>query len=381
MRKLAIIGAGPMAGIIANRARELGIETHCFAWSKGASARDDMDFFHDVSVTEVDEIARMCEEIGIGGVVATTELTVYPAAYVARRLGLTGLDPEVAAQITNKYRNRERCRDVEGLSQPPYWLVRGPGDLEGAELTFPVIVKPTSEGGKRGVTVVPTREELASALEYAEDEKKDSSDILVEGLLGEGIEYSVESLSFNGRHSIIQVTRKWSTGAPHCVEVGHHQPAPLPEDMRLDVEHAVERGLTAVGLTNGPCHTEVKICDGKIYLIEFNARPGGGHITFPLTELSTGYPYLTGIIETAFGNDVLPERASLKRRYAGFCIVCEQTRWLKPVFDTCQDQKWCYDKHYVSEELVTLQHNQGYTTNYIIYYDPDSRPSFLEGRV
>ena len=381
MRKLAIIGAGPMASIIATRARELGVETHCFAWAKGASAKDDVDVFHDVSVTEVDQIARECREIGIGGVVATTELTVFPAAYVADQLGLTGLDPEVARVITNKYRNREACRDVPGLSQPPYWLVRGPQDLEGLQIDFPVIVKPTSEGGKRGVTVVPTREELAAALAYAEDEKKDSSDILIEGLLGEGTEYSVESLSFQGRHSILQVTRKWSTGAPHCVEVGHHQPAPLDEDVRLEVERAVEAGLSAVGVTNGPCHTEVKICDGTIYLIEFNARPGGGHITFPLTELSTGYPYVTGIIETALGNDVLPARESLQRHFSGFCIVCEQTKWLKPVFDTCQDQPWCYEKHYVSEELVTLQHNQGYTTNYIIYYDPDARPAFLEGWV
>lgn len=381
MRKLAIIGAGPMASIIAQRARELSVETHCFAWNKGATAKTDVDFFHDVSVTEVDEIVEICREIGIGGVVATTELTVYPAAYVANELGLTCLDPVVAKQITNKYRNRVVSSGVQGLNHPSFWLVHGVEDLEEIDIDYPVIVKPTSEGGKRGVTVVTNEEDLISALEYANKEKRESSDILIEGLLGEGIEYSVESLSFHGEHRIIQVTRKWSSGAPHCVELGHHQPAQLSEELRNEIERAVEGGLTAIGLTNGPCHTEVKLCNNRVYLVEFNSRPGGDRIAFPLTELSTGYPYITGIIETALGNNVLPEREELASRYAGVCFVVEQTKWLKPIFDTCQNQTWCYKKHEVTDELVTYEHNRGYSTNYFIYYDPDTLPAFLEGKV
>ena len=44
---------------------------------------------------------------------------------------------------------------------------------------------------------------------------------------------------------------------------------------------------------NGATHTEIKIVNGDIYLIEINARPGGDHIAHPLTMLSTGYDYLT----------------------------------------------------------------------------------------
>lgn len=379
MRRLAIIGAGPMASIFAARAKELGIETHCFAWSQGATARGDVDVFHDVSVTEIDEIARICGKEGVGGVVATTELTVYPAAYVANELGLTGINPEVARVITNKYRNRKVSSTVPGLHHPWYHLVRNKRDLDDIEIPYPVVVKPTSEGGKRGVTVVYDRDSLSSALRYAEGEKKAASDIVIEGLLGKGAEYSVESLSFHGRHSIVQITQKWSSGAPHCVELGHHQPAELTDGERRSVEHAVSGGLSAIGLDNGPCHTEVKICDGEVYLIEFNARPGGDHISYPLTELSTGYPYITGIIETAFGNDVLPMPEELKRHYAGICFITEQTKALRPVFDHCQDEVWCYEKNDVSDHLSMLEHNSGYDTNYFIYYSDSTRPGFLDG--
>ena len=48
--KVAIIGAGPMAKIIAEKARQLGVETYCFAWEQGAVAKDAVDHFVDISI-------------------------------------------------------------------------------------------------------------------------------------------------------------------------------------------------------------------------------------------------------------------------------------------------------------------------------------------
>lgn len=172
-KKLAIIGAGHLAKIYADRCKELGVKSHCFAWGKGAIARDSVDVFHEISVTEVDEILSICREIGIDGVVATTELTVYPCAYVADGLGTPGITPEVARGITNKYRNREASKDVEGLLQPQYRLYDGDISSFSDGLEYPVVIKPTSEGGKRGVTVVCNQNDLKEAVAYAEKEKKE----------------------------------------------------------------------------------------------------------------------------------------------------------------------------------------------------------------
>ena len=377
MKRLAIIGAGHLARTYAERCRELGIESHCFAWADGALARDAADVFHDVSVTEVDRIADACRELGVDGVVATTELTVYPAAYVAARIGTPGIDPEVAAVITDKFRNRQATRHVEGLRHPAYALFDegDPGCLDA--VSFPAVVKPTSEGGKRGVTVVHDRGGLEEALAYARREKKEASGIVVESFIPEGVECSVESISVGGETRVVQVTEKWSSGAPHCVELAHHQPADLPVDVRRKVEDVVSRAVTAVGVSDGPCHTEVKIVDGEVWLVEFNARPGGGGISYPLTELSTGYPYITAIIRCAMGELELPDPRSFERNYAGICFVVEQTSWLKPVFDSCAGEPWCYERQWVSDELKTLTHNSILSTNYFIYFDRERRPDFV----
>lgn len=69
--------------------------------------------------------------------------------------------------------------------------------------------------------------------------------------------------------------------------------------MTSKIKTAISKGLTAIGVDNSTCHTEIKIVDDKIFLIEFNARPGGDHIAWPLTELSTGYNIIKGAISIA----------------------------------------------------------------------------------
>lgn len=129
--KLGIIGAGRMAEIFANNARAMGIETHCFAWQERAIAADSVDCFYPISITEKDEFLQKCKEIGINGVVATNEFTISVAAYVAEQMGLNGISYDVSKMITDKYRNREKTKDVEGLIHPRYAKISSPNEVIG----------------------------------------------------------------------------------------------------------------------------------------------------------------------------------------------------------------------------------------------------------
>ncbi len=376
MKKLAIIGAGRMACIFAKNAEEMGIETHCFAWKQGALAADKVDFFYPISIFEKDKILEKCVEIGIGGIVATTELTISIAAYVAEKMGLNGNPCRIADVITDKYRNRRITANIKDLYHPKFAEIASKQDIYALDFKFPLILKPTSKGGKRGVSVIYGEEDISKAFDYASRETDEGSKFILEEYIDGGREYSVESLSYKGRNFIIQVTEKESSGAPHCVELAHHQPADISYDMRMKIEAVLNEAITAIGIENGPCHTEIKIKDDKIYLIEFNARPGGDHIAYPLTELSTGYPYIKGIISVAFNEFESIDTSTFKKSYAGVVFITEQTKELKPLFDICQKYKWCYQKNEVNKELTSLLHNNGYETNYFIYYSDVSRPEF-----
>lgn len=374
MDRLAIIGTGYMARIIAQRAKEIGVETHCFSIDEYSVAGEVCDYFHNVNILDIELLAKRCSELKINGVVATTELTIYPASYVANKLGLNGNKLQVSKEITDKTIVRKKTENVPGLSKPEFWICKGIEDIPELK-KYPVIVKPIAAGGKRGISVVNSSDVLEEAVSEALKVSKVEG-VLIEEFLAGGQEYSVESLSYHGKQHIIQVTQKDSSGPPHCIELGHHQPAKLTDRERTLVGQVVSDSLSAAGIENGPCHTEIKIIDGKVYLIEINGRPGGDHIAYPLTELSTGYPYITGIIMAAL--DKLDEEKlnHLEHNYCGVCFVTTQTPELLEVFNTCEDKKWLYKKNKVSNELKPIIYNDGFNTNYFIYYSKDKKPEF-----
>lgn len=376
MKKLAIIGGGVMASYFGEACHRLGYEGHYFSMPDGKVDDSKVDVYHEINIFKKERITEICREMGVAGVVATTELSVPITAYVAEQLGLLGLPYKVAQVITDKYRNRECIKELPELLSPKYVKAHSLNDIEESDVPYPMILKPINLGGKRGISVVNKPEDLAKAFEYAvESFRKGTTPVIIaEQFLDGGMECSVESLTFKGNHTIIQITQKDSSGAPHCVELGHHQPAPLKREIWEKVVRAVSSGLTAIGITNGPCHTEIKIIDGEVYLIEFNARPGGDHIWWPIVELSTGFDIIGAVAQAATGDLEPIDVNSFTHNYSGLYYVVQQTGYLKPIFDICEKEKWCWEKNFITNDLTELTHNDMEHTNYMIYASNEGDP-------
>ena len=144
---IAIIGSGEMAVILVENAKKMGVETHSFSNNLHDRVVSVSDQHHDVSVFDTDRIVEICEDIGVNGVLPTTELTVSIAAIVSDALGFPGMPVELSKIITDKAFVREKAKGVKELFQPNFivWTV---GDSVPANLFYPVVVKPTSMGGK-----------------------------------------------------------------------------------------------------------------------------------------------------------------------------------------------------------------------------------------
>lgn len=370
--KLAIIGSGRMAWIISRNAHEMGIETYCFSNVRPDFIQDEVDVFYDISIFEKDKITEICKGIGINGVIATTELTISVAAYIAAQLDLPGIPLDQAEKITDKYRNRILCSNVREITPIRFWRIFNEEKVISDNYTLPIIIKPTGKGGKRGITVVTEKEQIIPAVEYARENSL-GEPVIIEEFISKGNEYSVEALTYKGKHFIIQITEKISSGPPHCVELGHHQPAELSMEIRNRILKAVSKGLTAIGVDNTSSHTEIKVVGDNIYIIEFNVRPGGDHIAWPLTELSTGYNMIKGAIQIALGLFLEVDLTKFENNYAGVYFVTKQTSRLKPIFDNCEKYNWLYHKNCVTDELQSLEHNDCYGTNSMIYFSKDHR--------
>lgn len=366
-KKIAIIGSGEMAVIIVENAKKMGIETHTFSNDLHDRVVGLSDKHHNVSIFEIDKIVDICKNLGVQGVLSTTELTISIAASVSNKLGLCGMPVELSKLVTDKGFVREKAQMVKGLHQPSFvvWTI---GEKLPNINQFPVVVKPTSMGGKRGVSVANNKNELKQAIEYSISSMPPSKrEIIIESYISGGKEYSVESLSYRGHHMVIQVTEKITSGPPHCVELGHLQPADLPQQIRKKVENIIPDLLKTVGVDNTTTHTEIKIVDGDVYLIELNSRSGGDHIAYPLTELSTGYPYIQGAINIAMDSFVFPNASSLQTNHCGVIFIAEQTKVFEPLFKKCEQYYWLYKKNEKSQSLHEIVNNQAFDTNYFIF--------------
>ena len=288
-RTLAIIGASYLQRPVVERAKQMGLRTICFSWPQGAVCRDICDVFYPVSITEKEEILAICRREAIDGICTIASDVAAPTvAYVAEHMGLPGNPYQAAVRAHDKYLMRE-VLVAAGVDCPK---------TDGA--TLPVIVKPTDRSGSLGVQKVERQEELAPAIEKAKALSL-SGQVIVEEFI-EGREISVEMISQNGVHHALQITDKTTTGAPHFVELGHHQPSTLPADMQQRIFAITRQALDALGLTHGASHSEYKITqEGRVVVMEIAGRMGGDFIGSDLVQLSTGYDFLKGVIEVALG--------------------------------------------------------------------------------
>ncbi|SDG48885.1 Biotin carboxylase [Lentzea fradiae] len=207
------------------------------------------------------------------------------AARVAEDLGLAVNSAEAVHRLNDKVALR-RLLGEHGLSpvryaDAPDW--RSARALLGG-FDLPVVVKPTQLSGSRGVVLVHDRaefEDWGAAL----DETGYTGPVLVEEYLV-GPEFSVETISVQGRHHVIGVTHKRLGPPPLFVEAGHAHPAPESYDVAA-LGAAVVAMLDATGYRTGPAHTELRLTPAGPRIIESQARLGGDRIP-RLVELATG---------------------------------------------------------------------------------------------
>lgn len=301
-KRIVVIGASELQNPLILRAKEMGYETHVFAWKAGDIGERTADRFYPVSITETEEILGICREIRPDAVCTiASDLAAIAVNRVANALGLPSNPPETAVIATNKAAMREAFRNA-GIPVPAF-VKTGPGeDLSGIRrMRFPIIVKPTDRSGSRGINKLASPEGLAEAVALAAGESFEKKAIAEEYL--EGPEYSCECVSQGGKHHFLSITKKYTTGTPHFIETGHLEPAGLGPETAEKVREQVFRALDALHVTTGASHSEFKILpeSGEIRLIEIGARMGGDCIGSDLVRLTTGIDFVGNVIRAAAG--------------------------------------------------------------------------------
>lgn len=301
-KNIAIIGASYLQLPLIETAKRMGYKTHVFAWAANDVGEKAADYFYPISIVELDQITEKCRTIGICGICSiASDLAAITVNYVADKLGLVGNSMEATYKSTNKHLMRLAFEENNDPS-PKSILVDEKTPLGFLDLAYPVIVKPTDRSGSRGICKLETEDGLQDAVNQALKEGFEKKALVEEYV--EGQEYSVEGISYHGKHIILAMTLKYTTGAPHFIETGHMEPAPVDNGTFDRVRSIVGHALDSLGIKNGASHSEIKISkEGSIKIIEIGGRMGGDCIGSDLVKYSTGIDYVKAVIQIACGEE------------------------------------------------------------------------------
>lgn len=278
------------------------------------------------NITSEEEMVAIAKQEQIDGVIhPCSEVSMNVMGRIHDELNLSGVSRKQAVVATNKHLMREAFKKGDAPS-PISILAKSAEDAWEQFMAMPgdAILKPSRNSGSRGIAKVSkgsngvsevSKEDFYKLYDIALEESRDNS-VLIEQFI-EGPEFSVEIIVWEGKVNVLTVTDKKTTEAPHFVELGHNQPSCFPEETVALIKDAAVRGVKALGVNKCACHAEVKVQDGRAYLMEIGARMGGDFISTVLTRLSTGIDMVAAAIDCALNiePDLTPKAAP-----QGVCI-------------------------------------------------------------
>ncbi|WP_370415634.1 ATP-grasp domain-containing protein [Streptomyces fradiae] len=250
----------------------------------------------------------------LAAIVTALDVAVPFTARAARMLGLPGLSEETSFAVRDKREMRRRLEQA-GLNTPAYVGLSGPEDWKvAADLVFPVVVKPAGGFTSLGVTRVDSAEDLETTVRSVWEVCErylgyGGSSVQFEGLVVEeyldGDEYCIESLSYQGQVKIHTIGYKGRPEGPYFEEKVYRAPAPLSPEVEWSIIEQITGAHAALGVTDGPTHSELRLRGDDAYLLEMGARVGASGASHHIVESVTGADFTGDTFRIAMGREPL----------------------------------------------------------------------------
>lgn len=311
MKKIFILGASALQVPAIKKAKEKGLYVYALDYDEKAVGIADADEFLCISTIDKAAVLEAARKYNPDYIItSTSDMPVRTVAWVNEQLGRENdISFEDSICATDKAAMRRRMKD-KGVPIPQFHVIDSLEELITAADKMPerFIIKPADNAASRGVFLVdktkaPNYKEIYSFThEYSR-----SGEVLVEEFMT-GPEVSVESFTINDVTHIITITDKKVTEIPFFVETGHTEPSRLPANVQEDIRAVATKAIAAVGIHNGPSHTEIKVTPEGAKLVEIAARLGGDFITSKLVPLSTGVDLIDCCISETIGDDIHVEK-------------------------------------------------------------------------
>lgn len=307
MKKIMILGASILQLPAIKKAKEMGLEVVVVDMNPDAIGFKEKGVIQEViSTIDIPKVLECAKKHKINGIMTlASDMPMRTIATVSKEMDIIGITEETALKATSKFLMREALK-TNHVPIPSFIKINTESECYSAVLKlkekgYKCIIKPVDNSGSRGISLLSDFEEMTvkKAYEYGKKFSR-SGELMVEEYM-EGPEVSVESISINNECHVIQITDKLTTGSPYFVEMGHSQPSILAKEIKNQIIEITKKAVRAIGIKDGPSHTEIKVTQEGPKIVEIGARLGGDCITTHLVPLSTGVNMVESCIKLSLG--------------------------------------------------------------------------------
>lgn len=307
MKSIFILGASRLQIPAIKKAKEKGLYVYVLDFDPRAVGIPYADKFLEISTIDKEAVYQAALKFKPDYIItSTSDMPVRTVSWVCEKLGKkTDISYEGAIIATNKVAMRKRMQEC-GVPIPKFFEIKSLKDFlyVAEKMQQKLILKPADNAASRGVILIDKAKnpDLEQAYNYCISYSR-SGDALVEEYM-DGAEVSVEAFSVDGNPHIITITDKVVTSPPFFVELGHSEPSILSPELKKEISQVADAAIRAIGMENGPTHTEIKLTKDGAKLVEIAARLGGDFITSKLVPLSTGVDLIDCSFSVLLGENI-----------------------------------------------------------------------------
>lgn len=265
-------------------AERLGYFTVLF--TKRSSFLEKRSEFHDVHymrLVDLDNIKEIRKEIQIlldkglmiESIISFVDPYCYTASLLAKEHQVNHFSTEAIRKNENKLYSREML--ASSPYAPKYWVLNKDSSLDEYlnELlpNFPLMMKSPQSTGSKDVFQVNDKKQLIKG--YSALLNKFPNDpVIIEEYLSEP-QYLVEAVVVAGKVHIIAIFKQDIQQQKRFIVTGYNLMLNPNYEFHRKIKSAVLGIIKLHGLTNGPCHLELRQKNDKWKLIEINPRISG----------------------------------------------------------------------------------------------------------
>ncbi len=301
MKVLVLAGGIPQAELIKKlREKFIGVKIILADYSEHPYAEKFADKFYRESTLNVEAIEKIAREEKVDFLITVcTDQALNTVAEVSERLGLPCyINAETGKNVTNK-RYMKKVFEENQIPSAKYIVLNGV-DLEKLKgFSFPLVVKPVDCNSSKGVIKVKDELSLKNAIANAIEYSRTNQAIVEEFI--EGTELSVDAYVHDGEPTVLCVSESQKVKSEQKFLIFRSvYPSGISNETKEDIKVIVKKIAKAFNLKNCPMLIQMLYKNGKLYVVEFSARTGGG-LKFQLIEQVSKVDVINCAIEATVG--------------------------------------------------------------------------------